>query len=114
MGFAQAVKSGFKNYVGFEGRASRSEYWYWALFTIVATMVAGVLDSSGGFGLISGLVSVGLFLPSIAVAFRRFHDLDRTAWWLLLSLTGIGGFIIIIWFCFPGTPGPNRFGPDPL
>lgn len=114
MDFAQAVKSGFKNYVGFEGRASRSEYWYWALFTIVATMAAGILDSVGGFGLISGLVSVGLFLPSIAVAFRRFHDMDRTAWWLLLSLTGIGGLIIIIWFCFPGTSGPNRFGPDPL
>ena len=114
MDFAQAVRSGFKNYVGFEGRASRSEYWYWALFSIIATMVAGVMDSFIGLGFFSGVISLGLFLPSIAVAFRRFHDMDRTAWWLLLSLTGIGGLFIIIWFCFLGTVGPNRFGPDPL
>lgn len=114
MDFAQAVRSGFQNYVKFDGRASRSEYWYWALFSIVATMVAAVMDSVAGLGFFSGVVSLGLFLPSIAVAFRRFHDMDRTAWWLLLSLTGIGGLIIIVWFCFPGTVGPNRFGPDPL
>ena len=114
MDFAQAVRSGFKNYVGFDGRASRSEYWFWALFSIVATMVAAVMDSVVGLGFFSTVVTLGLFLPSIAVAFRRFHDMDRTAWWLLLSLTGIGTLIVIIWFCFPGTVGPNRFGADPL
>ena len=50
------------------------------------------------------------FLPSLAVAARRLHDTDRTAWWLLLGLTGIGAIFLIVWFCFKGTDGPNRFG----
>lgn len=114
MDFVQAVRSGFQNYVGFDGRASRSEYWYWTLFVIVATIVAGAMDAVAGFGVLSGIVSIGLFLPGVAVAFRRIHDLNQTAWWLLLSLTGIGALFFLIWFCFPGTAGPNRFGPDPL
>ena len=51
MDFTQAVNSGFKNYVGFEGRASRSEYWYWTLFSVIATIVAGTMDSFVGLGL---------------------------------------------------------------
>lgn len=114
MDFAQAVSSGFKNYVGFEGRASRSEYWYWTLFSVIATIIAGTMDSFVGLGFFSGVVSLGLFLPSLAVAFRRLHDLDRTAWWLLLSFTIIGAVVLLIWFCLRGTVGPNRFGSDPL
>ncbi len=114
MDFAPAVRSGFKNYVGFEGRASRSEYWYWTLFTIVATIAAGFMDSIVGLGFFSGIVSLGLFLPSLAVAFRRIHDIDRTAWWILLSFTIIGGIVLLVWFCLRGTTGPNRFGPDSL
>ena len=114
MDFAQAVSSGFKNYIGFEGRAARSEYWYWTLFVIIASIVAATMDAFIGLGFFSGVVSLGLFLPGLAVAFRRIHDLDGTAWWLLLSLTGIGGLFILIWFCFQGTVGPNRFGPDPI
>ena len=53
-------------------------------------------------------------LPSLAVAARRLHDTDRTAWWLLLLLTLIGVIALIVWYCEKGTPGPNRFGPDPL
>jgi uncharacterized membrane protein YhaH (DUF805 family) len=54
------------------------------------------------------------FLPSLALASRRLHDIDRTAWWLLIALTGIGAVVLVVWFCFKGTPGANRFGPDPL
>ncbi len=114
MDFMQAVNSGFKNYVGFDGRASRSEYWFWTLFAVIATLIAGIMDGIVGFGIFSAVAALGLLLPGLAVAFRRFHDMDRTAWWLLLTFTGIGSVIILIWFCFPGTPGSNRFGPDPL
>jgi uncharacterized membrane protein YhaH (DUF805 family) len=114
MDFAQAVKSGFKNYVGFEGRASRSEYWYWTLFSIIAAMVAGSLDTIGGFGFFGAIVSLGLFLPSLAIMFRRLHDIDRTAWWILISFTIIGALLLLFWACLRGTVGPNRFGPDPI
>jgi uncharacterized membrane protein YhaH (DUF805 family) len=118
MNFTQAVTSGFQNYVNFTGRAARSEYWYWTLFVIIVSIATALIDlalfPAATVSPINSLASLALFLPGLAVSARRFHDLDRTAWWLLLLLTGIGIIIILIWFCFKGTDGPNRFGPDPL
>jgi uncharacterized membrane protein YhaH (DUF805 family) len=114
MNFVDAIKSGFNNYVGFSSRAARSEYWFWTLFVIVASFVAGIIDGLLGLGYIGVIVSLALFLPGIAVSIRRLHDLDRTGWWLLIALTGIGLIVLIVWDCMKGTTGPNRFGPDPL
>lgn len=127
MNFKQAVTSVFKNYATFSGRAPRSEYWWWVLFTVLLYWVAGLLDGIlfADFALmhyeqtrlftpISSLVGLAMWLPSIAVGVRRFHDMDRTGWWLLLIISGIGAFIVTVWFMFRGTPGPNRFGPDPF
>ena len=118
MGFVEAIKSCFSNYVTFGGRATRSEYWYWVLFVTIASLVALAIDSAvfgfnpGGVSPISTIFDLVTLLPSIAVAGRRLHDMDRTAWWLLITFTGIGTFVLIIWFCFRGTVGANRFGPD--
>jgi uncharacterized membrane protein YhaH (DUF805 family) len=114
MNFVDAVKSGFGNYVGFSGRAARSEYWFWTLFTFIAYIVAGIIDFYVGLGFVGMVVSLALLLPSIAVAIRRLHDLDRTGWWLLLAFTGIGAIVLLVWDCMKGTTGPNRFGTDPL
>ena len=114
MNFSQAVTSCFGKYVGFEGRAARSEFWYWTLFSVIANLVAGILDSVLGAGLIGVVVSLALLLPGIAVSARRLHDLDRTAWWLLIAFTGVGVILLIIWDCTKGTTGSNRFGADPL
>jgi uncharacterized membrane protein YhaH (DUF805 family) len=118
MQFQDAIRSGFRNYVNFSGRAARSEYWYWFLFACLVNAVAAILDYGifpysdiAPLQTISGIV---LLLPGIAVAARRMHDMDRTAWWLLLALTVVGAVILLVWFCFKGTEGPNRFGPDPL
>jgi uncharacterized membrane protein YhaH (DUF805 family) len=116
MNFVDAIKSGFSNYVTFSGRAVRSEYWFWALFTVIGAIVAMIIDtaalgySPGATSPISGIFDLVTFLPSLAVGARRLHDTDRTAWWLLLGLTGIGAILLIVWFCFKGTDGPNRFG----
>jgi uncharacterized membrane protein YhaH (DUF805 family) len=115
MGFVDAIKSGFGNYVNFSGRAARSEFWYWTLFTIVANLVAGIIDAVlGGVGLVGLIVSLALLLPGIAVSVRRLHDLDRTGWWLLLVFTGIGVILLLVWDCMKGTTGPNSHGADPL
>jgi uncharacterized membrane protein YhaH (DUF805 family) len=121
MNLLEAIKSGFSNYVNFSGRAIRSEYWYWTLFVFVLVGVLGIIDewlnpglSMGAFSIFNGLVSLALFLPGLAVSVRRLHDIDRTGWWLLLSFTVIGIVLLIVWACQPGTPGPNRFGPDPM
>lgn len=127
MGFTQAISSGLSQYATFSGRASRSEYWWWVAFTVLANIVASILDTAlfGALSLItfgeidaltpiSALVGLALLIPSIAVGARRFHDMDRTGWWLLIGLTGIGAIIIFFWFMVRGTVGPNRYGQDPL
>ncbi len=115
MGFVDAIKSGFNKYVGFSDRAARSEYWYWILFYFIALFVASFLDAFLGIGFLGAIVSLGMFLPSLAVAVRRLHDLDKSGWFVLIGLIPLIGLIIlIVWYCTKGTTGPNRFGPDPL
>ncbi|MDC7785541.1 DUF805 domain-containing protein [Rhodoplanes sp. TEM] len=118
MTFGEAIASGFRNYVGFEGRASRSEYWYWVLFVILVSLATGIVDymlfGPGGISPINALASLALFLPGLAVGIRRLHDIDRTGWWMLLVITVIGALVLLVFACLRGTPGPNRFGPDPL
>ena len=114
MGFTDAVATGFGKYVTFSGRAARSEYWYWTLFTLLVAIVSGLIDGLFGLGFISTMTSLALMLPSFAVAARRLHDIDRTAWWLLIALSGVGLIVLIVVDCIKGTTGANRFGPDPL
>jgi uncharacterized membrane protein YhaH (DUF805 family) len=118
MTFGEAIKSGFQNYVTFAGRAARSEYWYWTLFATIVSVAAAIIDAvilpTSELGLLSPLTSLALFLPGLAVSARRLHDLDRTAWWLLIALTIIGLIVLLVWDCIKGTDGPNRFGADPL
>ncbi|WP_411341562.1 DUF805 domain-containing protein [Sphingopyxis sp. J-6] len=117
----------FKRYADFNGRSQRMEYWMFTLFvTIIAfalVIVAGILggfSDSGETGL-SMIVIIPLILlvlatiiPSIAVTVRRFHDQDKSGWFYLLGfIPYVGGIIVFIFMCIDGTPGPNRFGPDP-
>ena len=114
MNFVQAINSAFGKYIEFGGRASRSEYWYWTLFSALVTIVANMIDGIVGISITSMIAGLVIFLPGLAVSARRLHDIDRTFWWVLLAFTIIGGFVLIYWACLRGTPGPNRFGPDPL
>jgi uncharacterized membrane protein YhaH (DUF805 family) len=115
MNFGEAIASGFSNYVNFSGRAIRSEYWYWVLFVILAEIVTSIIDYVIGAKITTGLFGLATFLPSLAVAIRRLHDIDRTGWWIFLVLIPlIGAIVLIVWYCTKGTEGPNRFGPDPL
>ncbi len=122
MNFLQAIGSGFRNYATFSGRAMRSEYWYFALFIVIAGLVAQILDVYlfplhvfiRGVGPLGTLSTLALFLPSLAVAVRRLHDIDRTGWWSLLYLTIVGTLWLLYWACKRGTSSVNRFGPDPM
>jgi uncharacterized membrane protein YhaH (DUF805 family) len=121
MNFVQAITAGFSNYVNFSGRAFRSEYWYWVLFIVLGSIVAGIIDTGVlgydlGYGAtpVSGIFDLVTFLPGLAISIRRLHDIDRTGWWVLLALTIIGAIVLIVWACQKGTAGANRFGPDGL
>jgi uncharacterized membrane protein YhaH (DUF805 family) len=118
MGFVEAISSGFRNYANFSGRASRSAFWYWVLFAILISFAAAIIDQTidpaGRYRVFHFIAGLLVFIPTIAFSVRRLHDIDRTGWWRLLVFTGIGDILLLIWDCTKGTPGPNRFGPDPL
>jgi uncharacterized membrane protein YhaH (DUF805 family) len=118
MQFQDAIRSGFRNYVTFSGRAARSEYWYWVLFALLVAIVSSILDGAlfpfSFTGPIESITSLLLLLPGLAVSVRRLHDIDRTGWWVLITFTVIGIILLLIWACTRGTAGANRYGPDPL
>lgn len=90
------------------------------LVNIIFSFVLSILDNilgwqrAGGEGVLTTIYGVLVFIPWWAVQFRRLHDTDRSAWWLLILLIPIIGWLVIIIFnCQNGTPGSNRFGADP-
>ena len=118
MSFYDAVRSALSKYATFSGRASRSEFWFFYLFWLLACGIAGVIDAliiNSSFSPLTTIAVLGLLIPFIAVTIRRLHDIDRSGWWQLLPLVPIvGAIILLIWWCKPGTPGSNRFGSNPL
>ena len=115
MNFVEAVQVCLSKYATFHGRARRSEYWWFALFNLIVSVVAAIIDRAlGGGQIFQVLVSLALFLPSLAVAIRRLHDTNRSGWWILIGLIPLVGFIIlIVWFCTDSAPGDNNYGPYP-
>ena len=103
MGFSQAVKIVFSNYANFSGRARRSEYWYFVLFSLIISLIPIV-------NLIVGLISI---IPGIAVCVRRLHDIGKSGWWLLLCLIPIVNLILLVWYCTDSQPGENQWGANP-
>ena len=89
--FGEAIKVCFQNYATFRGRASRSEYWWFFLFCLLLGFFGGFLEGALGRdgAVLSGLLSLATFLPSLAVTVRRLHDTDRSGWW-------IGGFYLAL------------------
>ena len=113
MNFGQAISNGFSNYVTFSGRAIRSEYWYWTLFVVLGGFCTAFAD-----GLILGdmknspinsIFSVVTFLPGLAVSVRRLHDVNRSGWWLLITLTGIGILLLLYWAVQPSIDEENKY-----
>jgi uncharacterized membrane protein YhaH (DUF805 family) len=110
-----------RKYATFSGRARRKEFWFFQLFVMLiglalslADYMLGLMDEGTGIGLLSGLFSLAMLLPNLAVSVRRLHDTDRSGWWLLLCFLPIIGIIVLLVFFFlDGTRGTNRFGEDP-
>ena len=120
MTFTESIQTVFQKYAVFEGRARRSEYWW---FYLAYTVVNGVLSGlgravgSGGFAtalsVISGIIALACLVPTISVTTRRLHDTGKSGWWQLLYLTCIGGIVILIFCALDSDPGDNQYGPSP-
>ena len=134
LGFGAAIKSAFRNYVTFHGRASRSAYWWFALFASLVELPFSVWYMAAFIGgaatavnanssappsfpvgalvpmLFLSLLGLALFLPSLGLAVRRLHDCNRSGAYFFLGLIPfVGPLILLIFYVQEGTPGPNQY-----
>jgi uncharacterized membrane protein YhaH (DUF805 family) len=105
MNFMDAVKTCFNKYVDINGRASRSEYWWFILFVVIVDVITHAIHPY-----LYGIAALIFLCPSICVMIRRLHDDDMSGWWALLSLVPIANLVLIYFMIIEGTKGPNRFG----
>ena len=112
MTFVESVEHVFSNYFNAEGTASRSEYWWWYLFTILASIAVSllgvILDYFTGIEFISTILTWGLsiliLIPNICVQIRRYHDINRSGWWILCPIVNM------VFLFFAGDEGENDYG----
>jgi len=111
-------------YAMFEGRASRSEFWYYTLFYFIISFTAGMIDvflinpmlgmpvsQAGTGGLLQFAVALALLVPTLAISVRRLHDIGKSGWWLLIVLIPIVGVLVLLYFyVLDSQIGPNRYG----
>ncbi len=103
-----------RNYANFDGRARRSEYWYFTLFNIIFLFAAMAIDFVIGFPVLYFLYAIVSLLPGIAVSIRRLHDTSRSGWWILIALVPlIGGIVLLVYLVEDSKPGSNEYGPNP-
>ncbi len=96
-----------QKYAEFNGRARRAEYWYFLLVSVGISILLTVVGNVLHFGLFGSLYSLAVLVPTIAVAIRRMHDVDKSGWFALIPIYNL------ILACTEGTRGPNQYGPDP-
>ena len=136
MSFGDAVRTCFQKYATFDGRATRSEFWWFYLFVIIISLVvmlpgyilmiaggvaAGSDQTPGGLFwvgvvllIVGSIAQLALIIPELAVGCRRLHDRGQSGWLQLLLLIPCGSIVLIIFWAMEGTPGDNAYGPKPL
>ena len=110
-----------KKYAVFSGRARRKEYWMFFLINLIILVVLSIIDNligtvtrQGGPGVLQGLYSLAVLIPTLAVTVRRLHDTGRTGWWILIGLIPvIGNIVLLIFLVLDSEPGANEYGPNP-
>lgn len=104
----------WKKYAVFTGRARRKEYWMFALFNLIITLILAVIDGLTGSSPLAGLYMLAIVLPALAVGVRRLHDTGRSGWWLLVAFVPIIGSIVLLFLMVQDShPGENQYGPNP-
>ncbi len=136
MGFAESVRTCFGKFADFQGRASRSEFWWFFLFSVLVSLgltiplyvlmaiAAAAGDNAAGAGLAAVIaiiwsiavviITIVLLIPLLAVGARRLHDYGQSAWFLLLYFVPCGNLVLIVLWALGGTPGDNPYGPRPV
>ena len=135
MSFGEAVRTCLKNYATFDGRATRSQFWWFYLFVVIVSAIgyapflmftliaAGASDGSAVATLFVVLAIIwvivwiaaylALIVPLLAVGCRRLHDRGQTGWWQLLMLVPCGSIVLLVFWVMESMPGDNEYGPQP-
>jgi uncharacterized membrane protein YhaH (DUF805 family) len=132
--FTESVRTCIGKFATFDGRATRSEFWWFYLFVILVSAVGyipilllTILGASSGDGTVSGVLAflsvilwilwivivIALYIPFLAVGCRRLHDRGQSGWLQLLLLVPCGGIVLLVFWVMEGTPGDNAYGPKP-
>jgi len=109
MQFQESIKTCFKKFIDFKGRASRSEYWWFVLFAILVNIASNLLLPSS----IGAIVTIALILPQISAAIRRLHDIGKSGFWMLLCMIPIIGLVVVYWLIQKSAPVTNQYGNVP-
>ncbi len=104
MTFTESIQTCFSKYADFNGRATKSEFWWWVLFVMLVSFAANILNHKLGI-----LVSIGTLLPYIAVTARRLHDTNRSGWWQLIGIIPVIGWIIMIVWCIQDSASQSEY-----
>ncbi len=114
MNFMEAVEHVFCNYAKFEGRARRSEFWYFQLFQYTVFFVLGIFSVTGILAVLIPVYMLASFIPNLAVSWRRLHDVGRSGlWYFIFCVPVVGIILMIIWMSQDSQPGNNQYGPNP-
>ena len=117
MSFQDAVRTTLTTkYATFTGRARRSEYWFFALFNVIVSIITSAIDRAipGDIQIVGTIVGLALLVPGLAVGARRLHDTGRSGWWQLIALVPLVGIILlIVWWATDSEPRPNQHGAPP-
>ena len=106
MNFLTAITTCLSKFATFSGRATRSEFWWFYLFTLLLSWFAQMAVGAG----IAGVVSLVLFLPLLAATVRRLHDIGRNGWWILIAFTIIGIIVLIVFYATDSEKATNQYG----
>lgn len=111
VGFGEAIAEGFKNMFTFNGRASRSAFWWFALFSFIIGLVIDIIAISSKTIAIEYVVEILIAIATVALQVRRLHDTNRSGfWWFIGLIPLVGAIVLLVFDCLEGTPGANRFG----
>ena len=115
LNFQESISICLKKYFNFKDRASRSEYWYFQLLVTPIFIWAQFPSNDNQILIIQLILTFGLIIPAIAAGVRRFHDKDKSGWWILISfIPFVGSIIVLVLLIDKGTEGSNKFGNYPL
>jgi uncharacterized membrane protein YhaH (DUF805 family) len=109
MTFQDSIATCLRKYATFDGRASRSEFWWFMLFFLLAILIPSMVSD-----IAANIIALALLIPNLAVSARRLHDIQKSGWFLLLGLIPIiGSIILLVWSAKKSDPNDNEYGPVP-